>query len=175
MATVIAFEEKTPDIHPTVFIAEGARIVGNVVIGKHGSVWFNAVIRGDVHWVRMGQSVNVQDSAVLHVTHDTAPLTIGSEVTVGHGAIVHGCTIGDGCLIGMGAIVLDGTKVGDGTLIAAGSVVRERSTIPPGVLVAGNPAVVKRNLTSDEQDGLIRSARRYVAYAQTYIQTTQER
>ena len=174
-SSILAFGQKTPDIHPSVFVAHGARIIGDVVIGAESSVWFNAVVRGDVHWVRLGTRVNVQDGAVLHVTHDTAPLTIEDDVTIGHAAVVHGCTVRSGCLIGMRAVVLDGAIVGSQTLIAAGSVVKQSMIIPDGMLVAGNPAVVKRSLTVEEKNGLLGSARRYREYAQQYIQTSQER
>ncbi len=172
--TVLAFGEKTPDIHPSVRIADGARILGDVVIGQGSSVWYNAVIRGDVHRVRIGERVNVQDNAVLHVTHDTAPLLIGDDVTIGHGAIVHGCTIGNGCLVGMGAIVLDGAHIGNSSLVAAGSMVRQHMKVPEGVLVAGHPAVVKRDLTRQEREDLAASAARYAGYAHIYIHTNQE-
>jgi len=174
-ATVLAFGGKTPDIHPSVFIADGARIIGDVTIGERSSIWYNAVVRGDVHRVRIGRAVNVQDNAILHVTHDTAPLDIDSDVTIGHGAIVHGCTVEEGCLLGMGSIILDGAIIGRGSLIAAGSVVLQRTEIPEGVLVAGNPAVVKRELSEDERTGLRESAKKYSLYAEKTLLTYVER
>jgi len=175
LASVLAFGEKTPDIHPSVFLADGARITGDVTIGPSSSVWFNAVVRGDVHWVRIGTTVNVQDNAVLHVTNGTAPLLIEDDVTIGHAAVVHGCTVRRGALIGMGAVVLDHAVVGARSLVAAGSIVRMGMTIPDGLLVAGNPAGVRRDRTAADQESLVASATRYAGYAQTYIQTYQER
>ena len=174
-STILAFGQKSPHIHPSVFLAEGTRIVGDVTIGEDSSVWFNAVVRGDVHWVRIGQGVNIQDNAVLHVTHDTAPLQVDDHVTIGHSAVVHGCTVHAGSLIGMRAVLLDGAVVGARSLVAAGSVVRERMMIPEGVLVAGNPATVKRDLSEVEQANLLDSSRRYSAYARTYNQIYQGR
>jgi carbonic anhydrase/acetyltransferase-like protein (isoleucine patch superfamily) len=157
-----------PKIHPSVFIAEGAQIVGDVEIGKDSSVWFNTVIRGDVHFIRIGERTNVQDNSVLHVTHEKYPLVIGSDVTVGHGAILHAATLKDCCLIGMGATVLDGATIGSFSLIAAGALVLEHFEVPEGVLVAGVPASVKRMLTNEEREQIAQSARNYVKYVITY-------
>ncbi len=172
---VLAFGGKSPDIHASVFLADGCRIIGDVVIGRDSSVWFNAVVRGDIHWVRIGTSVNIQDNAVLHVTHEKAPLTIGNGVTIGHAAVVHGCTLKDNSLVGMGAVVLDGAVVGPHALIAAGSVVREGMQIPEGALAAGNPARVKRELSQAERAELEQVSQRYVSYALTYLRTYRER
>jgi gamma-carbonic anhydrase len=122
---VIPYRGVSPRLHSTVFIAPGAYIIGNVTIGENSSVWFNAVIRGDVHYIEIGAGVNIQDLCMLHVTHDTYPLTVGNEVTVGHGAVLHGCTVSDNVLVGMRATVLDGATIGSYSLIAAGSLVRE--------------------------------------------------
>ncbi len=165
---VITYRGITPDLHPTVFVAPGARIIGSVGIGEHSSVWFNAVVRGDVHSIRIGTGVNIQDLCMLHVTHDRYPLHIGNSVTVGHSAILHGCTIEDTVLIGMGATILDGAKIGSHSLIAAGSVVRERAVIPEGVLAAGVPARIVRELRDEERDGLLQSALNYMQYVRTY-------
>jgi carbonic anhydrase/acetyltransferase-like protein (isoleucine patch superfamily) len=168
MKSVISFNGITPSLHASVFLAEGSRIVGDVAIGEESSVWFNAVVRGDVHWVRIGRRSNVQDGAMLHVTHNRFPLTIGDEVTIGHAAVLHGCTIEDRCLIGMGAIVLDGAQVRRGSMIAAGALVREGFEVPVGMLVAGVPAKVKRPLTSEESAYLAQSAENYVRYVSMY-------
>ncbi len=157
-----------PDIDASVFVADGAQIVGNVRLGKDCSVWFNAVIRGDVNHVKIGERTNIQDGCLLHVTHEEYSLTIGSDVTVGHGAILHGCTVNNYCLIGMGSIILDNAQIGPYALVAAGSVVREQTVIPEGVLAAGVPAKVVRNLSDDERKRLEQSALNYVGYAQTY-------
>ena len=160
-----------PTIHPTVFIVDSAEIVGDVVIGKDSSVWYNAVIRGDVNYIRVGERTNVQDGCLLHVRHEKYPLHIGSNVTIGHGAILHACTVGDYCLIGMGAIVLDNARINSYTLVAAGAVVVNNAVIPEGVLVAGVPAKIIRELSADERTMLEMSAENYVGYVKTYRET----
>ena len=157
-----------PTIHPTVFLVDSAEIIGDVHIGKESSVWYNAVVRGDVNSIRIGERTNIQDGCLLHVRHRTSPLIIGSNVTLGHGAIVHGCTIHDTCLIGMGAIILDNAIINSYTLVAAGAVVRNDSEIPEGVLVAGVPARVVRPLTGGERTMIEESALHYVEYVKTY-------
>jgi gamma-carbonic anhydrase len=165
---IVTYRGITPKIHPSVFIAEGAQIIGDVEIGAGSSVWFNAVIRGDVHYIRIGERTNIQDNCVLHVTHDTYPLVIGSDVTVGHSAILHAATIRDRCLIGMGAKVLDNATVGPYALVAAGSLVLEHFDVPEGALVAGVPARVKRMLSEEERAQIVQSAQNYVGYVKTY-------
>lgn len=165
---IITYQGITPKIHPSVFIAEGARIIGDVEIGKDSSVWFNTVIRGDVHYIRIGERTNIQDNSVIHVTNKKYPTHIGSNVTIGHNAVIHACTIYDYCLIGMGAIILDDAKIGPYSLIAAGALVTMGSVIPEGVLAAGIPAKVIRSLTEDEKHTLMQSAQNYVDYVATY-------
>jgi carbonic anhydrase/acetyltransferase-like protein (isoleucine patch superfamily) len=157
-----------PKVHESVFIADGAKIIGDVEIGSGSSVWYNTVIRGDVNTIRIGERTNIQDNSVLHVTHKKYPLVIGSNVTIGHGAVVHACTVKDFCLIGMGAIVMDQATVGPYALIAAGSVVPEQFKVPEGTLVAGVPAHVRRKLTEEEKRMLEQSAQNYVEYVKTY-------
>jgi carbonic anhydrase/acetyltransferase-like protein (isoleucine patch superfamily) len=157
-----------PKVDHSVFIADGAKIIGDVEIGKDSSVWFNAVIRGDVNYIRIGDRTNVQDNSVLHVTHKKYPLIIGSNVTIGHSAVVHACTIEHTCLIGMGAIILDNARVGPYAIVAAGALVTENFVVPEGALVAGVPAKVKRLLTDEEKAMLERSAQNYVDYVTTY-------
>lgn len=163
-----AYRGRVPTIGERVFIVESAQIIGDVTIGNDSSVWFNAVIRGDINVIRIGERTNIQDGCILHVVHDTHPLVVGSDVTVGHGAILHGCTIGNSCLIGMGATVLDGAKVGDRSLVAAGSLVKVDDEIPPGVLAAGSPARVVRDLTKAETASLSQAALNYITYARNY-------
>ncbi len=166
--SIIPYQGKTPVIHPSVFIAEGAHIIGDVEIGKDSSVWFNTVIRGDVNYIRIGERTNVQDNSVLHVTHKTFPLIIGSNVTIGHGAVVHAATIFDFCLLGMNATVLDDAKVGPYALVAAGAVVLGGMVIPEGMLAAGIPAKVVRPLTKEEKQSLVQSAENYTRYVVSY-------
>jgi len=139
-----------PRIAETAFVEESAAVIGDVEIGEHSSIWFYAVVRGDVHFIRIGSYTNIQDGAVVHVTGGRFPALIGDRVTIGHRAIVHGCTVENDCLIGMGAILLDGVVIGARSLIAAGAVVREGTKVPPGSLVAGVPARIVRALTDEE-------------------------
>lgn len=165
---ILGYQGISPRIHDSVFLAHGAVVIGNVEIGARSSVWFNAVVRGDVNTVRIGEETNIQDNAVLHVTSKTHPLRIGSRVTIGHGAIVHGATVEDACLIGMGARVLDGAVIGPMSLVAAGALVLEGFEVPEGMLVAGLPARVKRPLTEAERKNLLQSAQNYLEYANSY-------
>lgn len=165
---IIPYQGITPRVDASVFVAEGAKIIGDVEIGKESSVWFNTVIRGDVHFIRIGERTNIQDSCVLHVSHRTHPLVIGSDVTIGHGSILHGAKIGNSCLIGLGAKVLDGADIGDFAFVAAGSLVLEGFHVPAGTLVAGIPARVKRDLTEAERMKIVQSARNYMDYVKTY-------
>jgi carbonic anhydrase/acetyltransferase-like protein (isoleucine patch superfamily) len=165
---IIPYKGIKPRIHSSVFVAEGAQIIGDVEIGADSSVWFNTVIRGDVHYIRIGERTNIQDNCVLHVTHDTYPLLIGSDVTVGHGAILHAATIKDRCLIGMGAKVLDDATVGPYAFVAAGSLVLEHFDVPEGALVAGVPARLKRMLSDEERQQIVQSAQNYVGYVKAY-------
>jgi carbonic anhydrase/acetyltransferase-like protein (isoleucine patch superfamily) len=167
-AGVFTFEGKTPRIADDVFIAPGAMIIGDVEIGTGSSVWFNAVIRGDTNFVRIGSRSNVQDGAVIHVDPD-APCVVGDNVTIGHIANVHGTTLGNGCLIGMGANVLSRSVIGEAVLVAAGSVVPEDARIPAGVLVAGVPAKVKRELDDHGRQLLLRGAEHYDEFRHRYL------
>jgi carbonic anhydrase/acetyltransferase-like protein (isoleucine patch superfamily) len=152
---------KTPDLAPDVFVAPGAVIIGDVTIGAGSSIWYNTVIRGDVGSVTIGRDTNIQDLCLLHMTTDLSDLIIGDEVTVGHRAVLHGCTIEDRCLIGMGAVILDNALIGAGSVVASGSVVTERTVIPPNSLVAGMPAKVKKTSTEGGLSPSTRIARRY--------------
>ncbi|MER3439047.1 MAG: gamma carbonic anhydrase family protein [Chloroflexota bacterium] len=173
-AWVLAVNGISPRIAPDVFLAPGAVIVGDVEIGPGSSVWFNAVIRGDVAPVRIGARTNIQDGAVIHLDPD-APCTIGDDVTVGHRAVVHGTTVGNGVIIGMGSVVLSRSRVGNGVIIAAGAVVPEGMDIPDGALVAGVPATIKRMLDDERQHALIRSATGYVTNAARFRATLDDR
>ena len=154
-------------IHPSVFLAEGVVIRGDVTIGEQSSVWFNAVLRGDCETIRIGRRSNVQDACVLHADPGF-PCVLGDEVTLGHGAIVHGAELDDGVMIGMRAVVMNGAKIGSGSIIGVGAVVTEGSEIPPGSLVVGLPAKVKRELTAEEVNYIRHAAEHYVEQAQRY-------
>lgn len=158
----------TPKIHPSCYIEPSARLVGDVELGPDCSLWYQAVVRGDVNTIRVGCRTNVQDGAVLHVTKARFALTIGDDVSVGHRAILHGCTLGSRILVGMGTIVMDRAVIGDDCIIGAGSLVTEGTIIPPGSLVIGSPARVKRPLTDEERSFLKITAANYVGYAEAY-------
>jgi len=159
-----------PALHDTVFVVESARIIGDVEIGAHSSVWFGAVIRGDVNYIRIGQRTNVQDNSVLHVTKDTHPLFVGSDVTVGHNVVLHGCRVRDRCLIGMGSTILDGAEIGEDSIIGAGALVTEGMRVPGKSLAVGVPARVVRGLTDGEVARIARSAMNYIEYTKNYIE-----
>ena len=168
MKNILSYKGIYPKLHQSVFIVESAIIIGDVEIGEYSSVWFNAVIRGDVNYIRIGYRTNIQDLCMLHVTKDTRPLILGNEITVGHSVTLHGCTIKDRCLIGMGATILDGAVVGEDCIIGAGALVTEGSVIPPGTLAIGFPAKPRRDLTDAEKARIKQSAQNYIDYAQTY-------
>jgi len=164
------FLDKFPKFSESVFVAPSADVIGDVEIGDESSIWFGVVARGDVHFIRIGKRTSIQDLSMLHVTRRTHPLIIGSEVTVGHHVMLHGCTIGNRILIGMGAIILDGAVIGDGSIIGAGSLVTEGMDIPPGSMAFGSPARVKRNLTEKETGFLSQSAQNYVTLSRIYLE-----
>jgi gamma-carbonic anhydrase len=165
---IIQYKGITPKIDPTVFVAEGVHIIGDVEIGRDSSIWFNSVIRGDVNFIRIGERTNIQDNTVIHVTNKKFPTNIGSNVTIGHNAVIHACTINDYCLIGMGAVILDNAKVGPFALVAAGAVVPMGMIVPEGTLAAGLPAKIIRKLSDEEKQSLVQSAQNYVEYVATY-------
>ncbi len=158
---------RSPDIDSTSWVAPDAVLSGAVTLGAGSSVWFTAVLRADLADITIGTGSNVQDGCVLHADPDL-PLTIGADVSIGHRAVVHGCTVGDNVLIGMGAVVLNGARIGDGSIIAAGSVVLEGTEVPPGSLVAGLPGKVRRALTEEERAAITRNAEEYAKLAAAY-------
>ncbi|MDL1969493.1 MAG: gamma carbonic anhydrase family protein [Candidatus Desulfofervidaceae bacterium] len=168
---ILPYLGKIPQIHPTAFIVESADIIGDVTIGAKSSVWFKAVVRGDVHYIRIGERTNVQDGALLHVTHDTHPLIIGNEVTIGHGVILHGCTVKDRVLIGMGAIVLDGAILNEECIVGAGALVPPNMVVPQRTLVVGVPAKVKRELNEAEIEYIKQAAKNYIQYTENYLKS----
>lgn len=166
---IMPYKGISPRIHETAFIVDNASIIGDVEIGERSSVWFNAVVRGDVHYIRIGERTNVQDNCTLHVTKDTYPLIIGNDITIGHNVILHGCTVRDRCLIGMGAIILDNAEVGEDSIIGAGALVTEGMKVPPRSLVLGVPGKVKRELTDEEVARILKSANNYIEYSRNYL------
>ena len=167
VTTILPFEGRTPEVHETAWLAPTAALIGKVRIDADASVWFGAVLRGDIDEIVLGPGANLQDNVVVH-TELGSPAVIGANVSVGHGAVVHGCTVEDGCLVGMNATVLTGAVVGRDSLIAGGAVVLEGAVIPPRSLVAGVPGKVRRELTDDEVAALHGNSERYVTRAKVY-------
>jgi carbonic anhydrase/acetyltransferase-like protein (isoleucine patch superfamily) len=164
------YRDKRPEIAASAYIDPAAVIIGDVVIGADSSVWPCSVVRGDVHYIRIGARTNIQDGCILHVMRDEYPLILGDDVTVGHSVTLHGCAIDSRCLIGMGAIILNGVKIGSGSIVAAGTLILERTEIPPGSLVVGHPGKIKRPLTGIDQSAIDAYAQRYVEYKNIYQQ-----
>lgn len=163
------FSGKHPKIHKTAFVAEDAIVIGDVEIGEDASVWFGSVVRGDVNFIRIGARTNIQDATVIHVSSKTHSTILEDEITVGHRVTLHGCHIETGCLIGIGAILLDGVRVGANSLVAAGSLLTPDTQIPPGSLVMGSPAKVKLPLTDEELADLPRFWQNYVELKKHYL------
>jgi carbonic anhydrase/acetyltransferase-like protein (isoleucine patch superfamily) len=164
------YRGQRPQIAVSAYIDPAAVIIGDVVIGEDSSIWPCAVVRGDVHHIRIGARTNVQDGSVLHVMRDEYPLILGDDVTIGHSVTLHGCIVESRCLIGMGAIILNGVTLGTGSIVAAGTLLTERTAIPAGSLVMGSPGKVKRALTPIDQVAIDQYAKRYVEYKNIYRQ-----
>ena len=170
MSIIKSVNGKHPQISEDCFIAENATIVGEVSIGKQCSIWFNAVLRGDVHFIKIGNKVNVQDGAVIHATYQKSPTTIGNNVSIGHNAIVHGCTIQDNVLIGMGSIVMDDCVIESNSIIAAGAVVTKNTIVESGSVYAGTPAKKIKTISPELVSGEInRIANNYVTYSSWFM------
>jgi carbonic anhydrase/acetyltransferase-like protein (isoleucine patch superfamily) len=169
MPTIRTFRGITPQLGKNVFVAENAAIIGDVIIGDDTSVWYGTQIRGDVMPIRIGARTSVQDNTVVHVTSDFSGTDIGSDCTIGHSAIIHACTVEDFCLIGMGAILLDGARIGTGSLVGAGALVTPGTVIPPGSLVVGSPAKVKRPVSDKEREQIRYGAAHYVELSRAYL------
>ena len=159
---------KTPQIHPSVFVAPNVTVMGNVSVGADSSLFFGAVLRAEIESVVIGERTNIQDNCILHIDGGF-PLTVGNDCTIGHGAILHGCTIGDNTLVGMGAIVLNGAVIGRDCIVGAGALVPQGAVIPDGTMVLGMPAKVRREVTEEEKAANTDSARRYKEEAAHYI------
>ncbi len=165
---ILALGDRTPQIDPTAVVFDDAQVIGAVCLGAGSSVWFGSILRGDVDDIFVGQRTNLQDRCVVHVTTKRFSTRVGDDVTVGHGAILHGCIVGDRVLVGIGAIVMDGAEIGDDCIVAAGSLVAPGTTIPAGHLAMGSPAQVRRPLRPEERESLLRTARNYVELAAHY-------
>jgi carbonic anhydrase/acetyltransferase-like protein (isoleucine patch superfamily) len=163
-----SFRGRTPQIAASAYIDPQAVVIGDVAIGADSSVWPCTVIRGDVNFIRIGSRTNIQDGSVLHVMRDTHPLILGDAVTIGHGVVLHGCTIESRCLIGMGSIILNGAKIGAGSIVAAGTLVPEGADVPPGSLFMGHPGKFRRSLTDADHASIDAYAERYVEYKEAY-------
>lgn len=159
----------TPTVAPDAYVDPSAQVIGDVVLGACSSLWMNVVLRGDVHYIRVGARSNIQDGTIVHVMRGTHPTVIGEDVTIGHSATIHGCTIEDRVLVGMGAIVLNGAVIGHDSIVAAGALVVEGARVPPGSLVMGSPAKVRRPLTDEEKASIRGYAERYVGYRLDYM------
>ena len=171
------YRGRMPQIAGSAYIDPAAVVIGDVTLGEDSSVWPCVVIRGDVHYIRIGARTNVQDGSVLHVMRDEYPLILGDNVTIGHGVVLHGCTIESRCLIGMGCVIMNGAKIGAGSIVAAGTLVPERTQVPPSSLFMGHPGKLRRALTPEELSTFDGYAQRYVEYKEIYRAdaATQER
>lgn len=170
---ILPYQNKLPKIDPSVLIAEGAFIIGDVEIGKDSSIWFNTVIRGDVNYIRIGERTNIQDLTMVHVTYKKFPTFIGNDISIGHSAIIHGCRIDDYVVIGMGAKILDNAHVHSNSFVAAGAVVKEGFVVPEGTLAAGVPAKIIRDLTPEQIEKIKQNAKNYLFYCEQYRQFNQ--
>jgi carbonic anhydrase/acetyltransferase-like protein (isoleucine patch superfamily) len=168
-AMIRSYKGITPTVPSSCYVDVSAQLIGDVVLGEHASVWMNAVLRGDVHSIRIGANSNVQDNSVLHGMLGKWPVIVGEWVTIGHSVTLHGCTIGDRCLIGMGSIILNGARVGDGCIIAAGTLIPENTIVPPGTLWMGVPGKQRKQLTDADQEEILRYGRNYLTYKETYL------
>jgi len=163
------YQGKIPKIPSSCYVDVSAQVIGDVVLGENSSVWMNAVVRGDVHSIRIGANSNVQDCSVLHGMRYKHPVEVGDYVTIGHNVTVHGCTIEDACLIGMGAVILNGARIGEGSIIAAGALIPEGTIVPPRTLWAGLPAKQRRALSDADHEMILMYARNYLDYTRAYL------
>ena len=163
------FQNKQPQLGEDVYVSENAMVIGDVTLGDEVNIWFGAVLRGDMHYIKIGNRTNIQDNSVVHVTTRISPTNIGSGVTVGHGAIIHGCTIEDDCLIGMGAILMDDAVIGTGTLIGAGALIPPNMKIPKNSLVVGSPGKIVRQVKDFEREMILERPQEYIDLASIYL------
>ena len=158
-----------PQIHVSCYVDDSAQIIGDVILAENSSVWMNAVLRGDVHSIRIGANSNVQDCSVLHGMRHKYPVIVGEWVTIGHSVTLHGCTIGDRCLIGMGSVILNNASIGEGSIIAAGTVIPENTVVEPHSLWMGVPGKFRKSLDEAEREGILRYAKNYLDYKEQYL------
>jgi carbonic anhydrase/acetyltransferase-like protein (isoleucine patch superfamily) len=164
-----SYKGVTPQFPETAYIDDSAQVIGDVIVGEHSSVWMNAVLRGDIHQIRVGHYSNIQDNCVLHGMKEQYSVHIGDYVTVGHGVILHGCTVEARCLIGMGCIILNGAVIGSGSIIAAGTLIPEKTIVEPNSLWMGSPGKLRRRLEKKDEETILRYADNYVAYKKSYL------
>jgi len=164
-----SYQGISPKIPQSCYVDESAQVIGDVTLGENASIWMNAVVRGDVNYIRIGANSNIQDCSVLHGMLNQWPVEVGDWVTVGHNVTLHGCVVGDRCLIGMGVIVLNGAQIGEGSILAAGTLIPENMVIEPHSLVMGAPGKVRRQLNDDDQEKILRYARNYLGYREAYL------
>ena len=164
-----SFRNKAPHLGQHVYISETAAVIGDVTLGDSVNIWLGAVVRGDMHYIQVGSRSNIQDNSVVHVTTDVSPTLIGAGVTIGHGAIIHGCTIEDNCMIGMGTIIMDNAVIKTGSLVGAGSLIPPNMQVPPKSLVVGVPGKVVREVTEEEYTMIIERPQEYIDLAGIYI------
>jgi carbonic anhydrase/acetyltransferase-like protein (isoleucine patch superfamily) len=164
-----SFKGIKPAVPASCYVDESAQIIGNVVLGEHASVWMNAVLRGDVHEIRIGANSNIQDCSVLHGMKQQWGVYVGEYVTVGHSVTLHGCVVEDRCLIGMGCVILNGAKIGTGSIIAAGTLIPEGTIVEPSSLWMGSPGKFRRKLEEKDQETIMRYARNYLGYTEEYL------
>src|SRR6266700_1716962 len=169
------YKNISPTIPASCYVDEWAQIIGDVALGEHASIWMNAVLRGDVHSIRVGEYSNIQDCSVLHGMKEKYGVFIGEYVTVGHSVTLHGCTIEDRCLIGMGSIILNGAKIGAGSIIAAGTLIPEKAVVEPGSLWMGSPGKFRRKLEGKDQETILRYAKNYLEYKDSYLKAMKKR
>jgi len=164
-----AYKGTTPTIPPSCYVDESAQVIGDVVLGEHASVWMNAVLRGDVHEIRIGAHSNIQDCSVLHGMKQQFGVYVGEYVTVGHSVTLHGCKVEDRCLIGMGVVILNGARIGAGSIVAAGTLIPEQTIVEPGSLWMGSPGKFRRQLNEKDQETILRYANNYLGYKDAYL------